>query len=148
MTPNTRKRKSRLAEELSEYVESWELGENKDILNVMLLSLKKLGLSDILKDNFANNTSAESRGRKLTPFAIRKVIWDFYHQHTTQSTNTSRPAKLKCSERNNLQVGLDFFDTTVIISQRGKQFYENNWMMLHSTILNLITRFRLVHSFP
>ena len=34
------------------------------------------------------------------------------------------------SERYNIETTLDFVDTTHIVVQRGKQFYENSWMML------------------
>lgn len=42
MTPNTRKRKSRLAEDLTHFIESWQVRKKRDILDVVLLSLKKI----------------------------------------------------------------------------------------------------------
>jgi len=140
MTPNTRKRKSRLAEELTDFVEEWNLGDKENILDVVLLSLKQLGLSEELEGKL-NTKTMETRGRKMTPFATRKVMWNFFHEEATPSTITSRPAKLKVSERSKIQTGLDFAGTTTIINQRGKQFYENNWMMLHTTYHELYVKF-------
>ena len=135
MTPNTRKRKSRLAEDLTHFIESWQIRKKRDILGVVLLSLKKLELSEKLEKKFQKNKYVT--GRKMASFQARKIIWDFYHDQATPSTNTSRPAKQKVSERNNIQTGLDFVDNATVILQRGKQFYENNWMMLHETYQEL-----------
>ena len=77
----------------------------------------------------------------MTSFETRKIIWDFYHDQATPSTNTSCPAKQKVSERNNIQSGLNFVDTKTVILQRGKQFYENNWMMLHETYQELYKKY-------
>ena len=64
----------------------------------------------------------------MISFQTRKIIWHFYHDHATPPTNTSYPAKLKLSERNNIQTALYFADTTHIVVQRRKQFYENNYL--------------------
>lgn len=64
----------------------------------------------------------------MISFQTRKIIWHFSHDHATPSTNTSYPAKLKLSGRNNIQTALDFVDTTHIVVQRRKQFYENNYL--------------------
>ena len=139
MTPNTKKRKSRLAEDLTHFIENWQIRKKRDILDVVLLSLKKLELSEKLEKKFQKNTYVT--GRKMTSFATRKIIWDFYHDQATPLTKTSRPAKQKGSERNNIQSGLDFVDTTTVILQRGKQFYENNWMMFHETYQELYKKY-------
>ena len=123
MIPNTRKRKSRLAKDLTHFIESWQISK-RDILHVVLLSLKKLELSEKLEKKFQKNKYV--MGRKMTSFETRKIIWDFYHDQATLSTSSSRPAKQKVSERNNIQTGLCFVDIKTVILQRGKQFYENN----------------------
>lgn len=86
LTPNTRKRKSRLADELTDLVEGWELGDDADV-EVLLLSLKKLELIGDVRSNLVKEKSVS--GRKMTSFETRKLIWDFYHQSATPSTLTS-----------------------------------------------------------
>ena len=115
MTPNTRKRKSRLAEELMNLIADWELGDQSDTAEVMLLSMKNPDIVDKLQKVI--NKKKTVFGRKITSFETCKLIWDFYHDHATPSTSTSRPAKLKASERNNIQTALDFVDTTHIVAQ-------------------------------
>ena len=46
MTPNMRKRKSRLAEDLTHFIENWQIRKKRDILDIVLLLLKKLELSE------------------------------------------------------------------------------------------------------
>lgn len=46
MTPNTRKRKSRLAQKLTNLIADWELGDESDMSEVMLLFMKNLGIVD------------------------------------------------------------------------------------------------------
>ena len=81
---------------------------------MVLLSLKNLGLNDELEKTL-HTKPYEGRGRRITNFETKKL------------TLTSRPAKLRTSEQNKIQSGLDFAD----IMQR--YFYENNWIMLHVT---------------
>ena len=90
MTPNTRKRKSRISEDLACYISELDLSK-EDQVDVISLSLKKLGLMD--KINFTRKPTKS--GQKLTPLHFRKAAWDFWHAKSTASTLTSRPAKLK-----------------------------------------------------
>lgn len=138
MTPNTQKRKSRLAEELSNLVLGWNMSSNADVVEVLLCSLKKLDIIDDVKSSLNVESSA---GRKMTSFETRKLVWDFLHNNETPSTITSRSAKLKVAERANIQLGLDFCDTTHIVLKRKKQFYENNWFMLHITYQELYQKY-------
>ena len=66
MTPNTRKRKSRLAEDLTHFIESWQIRKKRDILEVVLLSLKKLELSEKLEKK--SQKSKYVTGRKMASF--------------------------------------------------------------------------------
>ena len=100
MTPNTKKRKSRLAEDLTHFIENWQIRKKRDIIDVVLLSLKKLELSEKLEKKFQKNKYVT--GRKMTSFETKKIIWDFYHDQATLLTSTSRPAKQKGSERNSI----------------------------------------------
>ena len=72
MTPNTRKRKSRISEDLACYISELDLSK-EDQVDVISLSLKKLGLMD--KINFTRKPTKS--GRKLTPLHFRKAAWDF-----------------------------------------------------------------------
>ena len=146
MTPNTRQRKSRLAEEHTDFVNSWNLNDKNDIVNVLVLSAKNLNVYNKLMVVIANEQYSTSKvGRPMTAYSTRKLIWEYYHENATPSTLTSRPAKLKVSERSKIQVGLDFVDTTTIVLKRKKQFFENNWMMLHKTYQEIYTCYILQH---
>lgn len=141
MTPKTRQRKSRLANEHTQFVDQLKLLDKKDVVDFVILSMKNMGLYEDLKSTMQIGEKLEIRGRKMTPYPLRKLVWDFYHENATPSTNTSRPAKLKVSERNKIQIGLDFVDTTTVIIQRKKQFYQNIWMMLHITYQELYLKY-------
>ena len=74
-----------------------------------------------------------TRGLEMT---LLKLIWDFYLENATPSTNTSCPANLKISEQNQVgldwldQIGLDLVETAAVIMQRGKQFVPFNiWII-------------------
>ena len=68
-------------------------------------------------------------GRKLTSIITRTAVWESWHSNCTFSTITSRPAKLRVSDKSHIQSGLDFIDAVSIISQRNRNFYESNWMI-------------------
>ena len=71
----------------------------------------------------ANERYSTSKvGRPMTAYSTRKLIWEYYHENATPSTLTSRPAKLKVSERSKIQVGLDFVDTTTIVLKQKNSF--------------------------
>ena len=133
-------KKSRLAEELVDLCKSWNLA-SADTVDILVLSLKKMNIQEEVISRLHSKQNPENRGRKITELETRKTVWDFYHQNAYPSTNSSRPARLKVSERNPIQKGLDFVDTTTIIQQRNKPFYENNWMMLHMSYQELYNKF-------
>ena len=93
-----RKQKSRDALEISEIIhEKLECYEDDD-LSVGLLALKQLGIYKKIEKHM--NTRKE---RQLydprTDFDTRKCIWDYWHNTSSVSTLTSRPAKLRTSDR-------------------------------------------------
>ena len=145
MTPNTRQCKSRLAGEHTDFVEALNIVNKDDVIDLVVLSLKNLGLYSKLQEVMGIDKATNNAGRKFTPFAIRKLIWDFYHEKATPSTNTTRPAMLKLTELPRIQVGLDFVGTTIITMRRNKQFYKNVWMMLHTTYHKLYVSFKESH---
>ena len=89
MTPNTRKRKSRMANDLAEYIQELNLS-TEDSVDVISLALRKLSLAD----KIAFNRKPTKSGRKLTSLETREAIWEFWHTNSVQSTITSRPATL------------------------------------------------------
>ena len=105
-----------------EYVE--ELCPLKeDQVEIVSAGIAKLGLD--------TSTHVLSRaGQKRTPFATRKIVWDFYHTNSTASTNTSRPAKLRVADRPAIQYDLDFVDTTSVVKQRNRNLFESNWYII------------------
>ena len=80
-------------------------------------------------------------GRKLTPLVTRQAIWDYWHKKSTPSTITSRPAKLKLTDKPCIQTSLDFVDTVRIIQQRNVSFYENIWSITNETVKVLYHKF-------
>ena len=133
MTPNTRKRKSRLADEFARFVNN-QCATKDDQVEIITLGLKKLGiLSSVQK----RSQHVLSSGRKLTPLTFRKEVWDFWHKNSTPSTITSRPAKLRSTDIPRVQTGLDFVDTVVLIQQRNRTFYESNWHVVDVTFKEL-----------
>ena len=128
MTPNTRKRKSRIANDLAEFIEQLNLSD-EDQVDVITLSLKKLNLLDVLQ--FQRKPT--KAGRKVTPMTVRKSVWEFWHGNSTASTITSRPAKIRVTDKRKIQAGLNFVDTATIIQQRNINFYESHWYIVNVT---------------
>jgi hypothetical protein len=58
---------------------------------------------------------------------------------------TSRPAKLRVTERSILQNGLDFIDSVTTIKQRGKDFFCNNWFITQETVRELLVKYLKAH---
>ena len=64
--------------------------------------------------------------------------WDFWHKHRTISTLTTRPAKLRISDRPKIQENFSFIDTVkVVTNERNIKLYESLWMLLEKTIREL-----------
>ena len=136
MTPNTRKRKSRIANDLAEFIEQLNLSD-EDQVDVITLSLKKLNLLDVLQ--FQRKPT--KAGRKVTPMTVRKSVWEFWHGNSTASTITSRPAKIRVTDKRKIQAGLNFVDTATIIQQRNRNFYESHWYIVNVTYKELYQKY-------
>jgi len=103
-------------------VEGWQLN-TEDTIEVLTLSLKKLNLLSAI-----TGSSAQQKGRKLTPFATRLAVWKYkVYKVCMASTLTSRPAKQRLSLKPKIQIGLDYHDVAVPIIQRNRMFIESNW---------------------
>ena len=132
MTPNICKRKSRFGDGLATYIKDLNSNENDDI-EVITLSLKNIGLLDKLRllkkptktdtiSNYAGNLGLLAQ--KNTPFKI-----------------TSRPAKLKLTNKPRIQTSIDFVDTVRTIQLRKVSFYENIWSITNETVKVLYHKF-------
>ena len=130
MSPATRQRKHRLASEITRILNVISVNEQIDVIN---LSLKQLHL-----DNYYKMSRKPTKaGHRLTSLETRKNVWDFWHASNTPSTITSRPAKLKVSDKPKIQSQLSFVDTVNIIKQRNRNFYEGIWYITNLTMKEL-----------
>ena len=78
----------------------------------------------------------------MTDLLTRKNVWDFWHKTSTQSTLTSRPAKLKLSDKPKIQTHLQFCDAAIITNnRRGTKFYESPWMILEKPIREIYCQY-------
>jgi len=136
MTPNTRKRKSRIANDLAQFIEDLNLSPD-DTTEVVTLSLKKLSLLD----NFDFTRKPTKAGRRLTSIQTRQNVWELWHCNSLQSTLTSRPAKLKVSDKPKIQLDLQFADTVTIMQQRNRPFYQNHWLITNLTFKELYQKY-------
>ena len=138
MSPNTRQRKKYIVDDVIKAIRVHTGNLTKqDEVDVLFAALAKLGIQCI-----CNNKKRTNSGRKMTPLAIRKRVWDFWHKNSTPSTITSRPAKLKVSDRHHIQSGLDFVDTATEIIQRNRVFKLSHWFIMNDTLKNLWVKYQ------
>ena len=103
-----------------------------DQLDVIKALVKILDLSDYLKFQSRKPSKA---GRRLTPFEHRQSVWEYWHKVSSPSTLTSRPAKLKISDKNKIQSDLEYANTVnIVTNKRGISFYENLWWITQSPL--------------
>ena len=132
MTPNTRKRKSRLAEDISDLICDLTTEEQMDVLT---LATKQLGIYE----SYKFQRKPTKAGRKQLPIETRKTVWDFWHcnEFIIESTLTSRQAKLRVSNRSKIQDGLNFYSPASTIIQQSREFYEAPWSIFQNTLKEL-----------
>ena len=81
-----------------------------------------------LQNEFSRPSKPYKTGRKLTPLIVRSKVWEFWHAMSDVSTNTSRPAKLKVSDKPKIQEGLEFIScVSVMENKRRIKFYQSTW---------------------
>ena len=85
------------------------------------------------------------RGRKPTSLHTKKLVWNFWHENSKETSDTFRPAKLRSTNKPAVQSGLQFAPSVKDIEQRGKKFYESMWRINHDTIADLHTKFVKSH---
>ena len=137
LSPNTHKCKSRLANDVKEFIEDLDLAE-EDQIKVISLSLKKLGMYDKI-DKFLCKPPA--KGRKLTPTTTRSATWEPWHANSTLSTITSRPVLFQGTEKSKIHAGLDYVATITIISKRNQNFYQSHWYIMNNTVKELYRKY-------
>ena len=128
--------KHRLAKSLSEMVKEWSISTN-DQMDVIDLALKQLNL----RDHFELIRKPTKSGRKLTSLDVRKTVWDFWHNESSASTITSKPAKLKVNDKPKILSSLQFVDTVNIIKQRNVNYYENIWFITTLTFREFYSKY-------
>ena len=104
--------------------------------------MKNLGIYE----SFMFQRKPTKSGRKLTPIETRRAVWDFWHNNSTTSTITSRPAKLKLSDKPKIQNGLSFMDSVTLIEQRHRTFCQSIWMITTLTLKELYQKYLVKHS--
>ena len=120
MSPNTRKRKSLIANKVTKQIQA--LGLSKiDQVDVLTLSLKQLGIYDQIK--FTRKPT--KAGRLLTSLETRQTVWDYWHSNSQESTNTTNLAKLRLTDKSHIQSSLEFMPTVSVIRQRNRLFYQS-----------------------
>ena len=99
-------------------------------VDILTQCLKRKGMLDAVKDQ----QKTKKVLRKQTSFEKHKAAFDFYTKMSTPSTLTSRPPKLKMSEKPRIQENLQFVEPIDITRVRGKLFYVGQWRIIHKTI--------------
>ena len=117
------KRKTTLVTDISDLLNGSNL-QKHEISWVLENCAPKLGILDA-------NTSKENKGgMALTKYETRKRVWDFRHQHSFPSTNTTKTARIYCKSVPSLQKDLDFVDSVSKLKKRKIEQYEN---LCHTT---------------
>ena len=62
LTPNTRQRKSRLADKHNEFIKGLNLANQEDAVDVVILSLRNLGLYDSIKAALTDKVHTSKAG--------------------------------------------------------------------------------------
>ena len=65
-----------MADQLASFISDWELGDDSQIVEVMILSMTNLGLVDKVNSSI-NEQKNLNADRKVTSFETQKLIWDF-----------------------------------------------------------------------
>ena len=74
---------------------------------------------------------------------------EFWDNNSSQSTLTFRPAKLKVSDKNKIQIHLDFVDSVKIVQNKRKfNFYESQWVILNCNYHALFMKYISIHQSP
>ena len=136
LSPNTRQRKSRMAKEVTELVKSFNIATSDEI-DVLKLSLEQLNILEAIQ--FTRKPT--KRGRKLLSLACREQVWNYWHQHSFESTNCTQLAKLRVNQKPHIQEGLDFASSVITIRQRNRSFYQSIYEVVELPYKSLYLKF-------
>ena len=125
-TPNTRKRKSRVATEIANFVRNLQLGSVEEEAAALKLAVQQLGQYDRIW--FERKPC--KRGRKMTSKETRQKAWDWWHneEYMTESTLTSRPARMHVKKKPKIQEDLKFKVPITKVLKRNRECYEAQWL--------------------
>ena len=101
MTPNTRKRRSRIVTKIMQAFEQLGITEKRDQEDVIERLVQRVELTDVF-----DKKKPTKSGRKMTSLETKQVVWKFWHDKSTHSTLMSGPARLKVSDKGKIQTGL------------------------------------------
>ena len=137
MLPATsRKRRSRIAQEITDKITEFDLPED-ELIEVLVLALKKLNVLDKL--SFTQKPCKS--GRKLTPFIVRKTVWDFWHDNSHETTNTHQVAKIRINQKPHIQNGLDYISSVTVVKMRNRDFLQALWKTVTYTYVSLYNKY-------
>ena len=125
MMPNTQQQKCKIIQNIKAKVKA----EGVNVIcidnHVAVMSgvLGKLGLHQ----SFQKPKKPSKAGWKLTPLETSQKVWKFWHDNLTQSTFTSKPARLPLKGRPNIQTSLDFKDCMIQPSKYGISSLVTTW---------------------
>ena len=80
MSPKSRQKKKYYANELVDAVKSLKLTETDEKL-VVIHALKSLNLYEDIR----GKQEPSNRGRKPIPLQMKKIVWDFWHEHSQEN---------------------------------------------------------------
>ena len=113
-----------------------------DQVDVLTLTLKQLSIFD--RSKFSRKPTR--KGHSLLPRATCVAVWEFWHEHCFESTNTTQLAKLRVTDRNKIQTNLEFSSFVTIVKQRNKQFYQSIWKIAEKPYKVLYQKFLISNS--
>ena len=81
------------------------------------------------------------RGRTHLTIKQQQTVWEFWHQHSTEATNTNQIAKLGVTDKSSIQAGLEFAKTVTTIQQRNRDFYQSIVKIVEKTFRELYRKY-------
>ena len=124
-SPKSRTKKKYHSNKLVDYLQSRNLVKHM-MREVIISTIEKLNLDGILYSK-SKLKFEETRGRKMTSFTTRTLVWEIWHAYRSESSDTTRLAKLCQSSQNKIQSGLKFPPSVKTIIQHGRLFYKSMW---------------------
>ena len=143
-SPKSRMKKRYYIEKSYNVIKSYDLNTEEEIA-------VSEGVTQRLKRKYTHDGEAPPprkvicRGRKAVPLLTKKLVWDFWHEMSTETSDTFRPAKLRCTLKPKIQTDLDYHSAITIISQRNKSFFQSMWRINQETIAKLHQNFLKDH---